>query len=90
MIYPYWSWKWMTLNINDLFGDNIYAISTSIGARNDDRNSDVLYQKCIANYYYNDCALLLSFLVSAVTITATESFFAFVPTITAFQASTTN
>ena len=78
------------------FDDNIYAISTSIGARSDDRNSDVLYQNCIENYYYNDCALLLSFSVGAVTITATENgafqlgFFAFASTTTAFQASTTN
>ena len=74
----------------------IYAISTSIGVRSKDRNTDVLYQQCIANYYHNDCALLLLFSVSAITITATENsafqldFFAFAPTTTAFQASTTN
>ena len=48
------------------------------------------------HYYYNHCALLLSFSVGAVTITVTKSsafqlgFFAFAPTTTAFQASATN
>ena len=70
-----------------------YVISTSSGVSSDGRNTDLLYQQIIANYYYNHSAylLLLVFSVSAVTITATESsafhlgFFAFAPATTAFQ-----